>query len=118
MNPPQTANFMEDYFSGFWGILLLLTIFAIYFLPSILAKKESPQWAIFFVNLFFGWTLLGWLVALIWGLSYSDQTRTTTIVNQPSEGDKYDKLLKLRDLLDKGVITEEEYDIEKRKILS
>ncbi len=108
---------MEDYFSGFWGILLLLTAFAIYFLPSILAKKGSPQWAIFFVNLFFGWTLLGWLVALIWGLSYSDEPRTT-IVNQASEGDKYDKLLKLRDLLDRGVITEEEYNREKEKILS
>lgn len=109
---------MEDYFNGFWGILLLLTAFAVYFLPSILAKKESPQWAIFFVNLFLGWTLLGWLVALIWGLSYSDTPRQKTIINNQPEPDKYDKLARLKQLLDSGAISEAEYNVEKQKILS
>lgn len=41
------------------GFLLLLAIaFTIYFLPSFLAKKESPQWGVFIVNLLFGWTIM------------------------------------------------------------
>ncbi len=40
----------------------------IYFVPSIVAfrRETVSRWGIFFVNLFFGWTLLIWVVALIW----------------------------------------------------
>ena len=42
--------------------------FAIYFLPYILAQaKKHPQSdAILLVNFLFGWTVLGWGIALIW----------------------------------------------------
>lgn len=41
--------------------------------------------------------------------------------NKPTETkttDKYDKLKKLKELLDQGIITQEEYDKEKKKILN
>ncbi|MBQ3834859.1 MAG: superinfection immunity protein [Elusimicrobia bacterium] len=40
----------------------------IYFIPSIVAFKRNAysRWGIFFINLLFGWTLLIWLVTLIW----------------------------------------------------
>ena len=40
----------------------------IYFIPSMVAFKRNTasKWAIFLVNFFFGWTLLVWIVTLIW----------------------------------------------------
>ena len=47
-------------------MLILATL--IYFLPTIiaLARGHLSTLAIFLLNLFLGWTLLGWLIALIW----------------------------------------------------
>ena len=48
-------------FAGFIGLI-------IYFIPAMVAFKRTvaSRWPIFFVNLFFGWTLLVWLITLIW----------------------------------------------------
>jgi hypothetical protein len=42
--------------------------FIFYFLPSIIAFARSKRdlLSIFFLNLFLGWTLIGWVVALVW----------------------------------------------------
>jgi len=39
-----------------------------YFLPSIIALARSKRdlLAIFLLNLFLGWTVIGWIVALVW----------------------------------------------------
>ena len=42
-----------------------------YFIPTIVAKvrhKENIN-AIFVLNLFLGWTIVGWVVALVWAVS-------------------------------------------------
>ena len=41
---------------------------ALLFLPTLVAKfRNHPNTlAIFLVNLFFGWTFIGWVVSLIW----------------------------------------------------
>lgn len=41
-----------------------------YFIPTIVAvcKKQPNKLGIFFVNLFFGWSLIGWVVALVWAV--------------------------------------------------
>jgi hypothetical protein len=39
--------------------------FVMYFLPSIIAFARSPA-AIVLLNFFLGWTLIGWMVALVW----------------------------------------------------
>ena len=46
---------------------------AFYFLPTIIAvlRKRHNTLAIFAVNLLFGWSLIGWVIALIWALSSS-----------------------------------------------
>jgi uncharacterized membrane protein YqaE (UPF0057 family) len=51
-------------------IYFILAIMA-YFLPSIIAtsKKRKNTTAIFTLNLLLGWTLIGWIVALIWSVS-------------------------------------------------
>ncbi|KAA6461294.1 superinfection immunity protein [Acidobacteria bacterium AB60] len=42
-----------------------------YFLPTIVAKKRKVQrmGGIVVVNVFLGWTLIGWVVALAWAAS-------------------------------------------------
>lgn len=54
---------------------LLLMAAALYFLPFLIAlsRGHMSSGAIFLVNLIFGWTALGWVVALIW--SFTGNTR-------------------------------------------
>ena len=49
-------------------LLALLVIF--YFLPCIICNVRTTQHgaAIFLINLFLGWTVLGWIAALIWAI--------------------------------------------------
>lgn len=49
-------------------ILALVAIAAGYFLPSMIAfgRRHPQRMAILAVNLFFGWTLLGWFIAITW----------------------------------------------------
>ncbi len=48
------------------GLVLL-----IYFLPSLIAvlRKRTDRAAIFAFNLLLGWTLIWWVVPLVWALS-------------------------------------------------
>ena len=48
-------------------IVAILTVG--YMLPwAIAAVRDVPHWAVFWVNLLLGWTLIGWVVALIMSL--------------------------------------------------
>ena len=42
--------------------------FVMYFLPSIIALARSKRdlLSIFLLNFFLGWTMIGWIVALVW----------------------------------------------------
>jgi hypothetical protein len=50
------------------GALLITLLIGVYFLPLIVAvvRNKRNMLAISMLNLFAGWTLLGWLAALIW----------------------------------------------------
>jgi hypothetical protein len=52
------------------AFMLLIFIIVLYFIPAIVAKaQERRQFvAIFMLNLLLGWTVLGWVGALIWAL--------------------------------------------------
>ncbi len=39
---------------------------ALYFLPSVVGDRKRNRWAIFTLNLLLGWTILGWIGALVW----------------------------------------------------
>lgn len=54
------------------GFLFMILIICIYMLPTIIAasKHKKNGSAILALNLFLGWTLIGWVVALIWAVSY------------------------------------------------
>lgn len=69
-------------FFHFHPIFLLVSLF-LYFLPAFLARNKSNFTAILLVNLFLGWTFIGWIVALIWALS-SDSQRPAAPQQQPA----------------------------------
>lgn len=50
----------------------------VYFIPTSVAsgKKQSTQ--VFVVNLFFGWSLIGWVIALVWALQSDENPRVAT----------------------------------------
>ncbi|OGQ28976.1 MAG: hypothetical protein A2321_01055 [Omnitrophica WOR_2 bacterium RIFOXYB2_FULL_45_11] len=49
-------------------LLLVVLIFAFYFLPTLIAflRQHKNKPAIFLLNLLLGWTVLGWVVSLVW----------------------------------------------------
>ena len=55
-------------------IVIIVAIIAVFigiiinFIPTIIAFKRDAvsRWIIFLVNFFFGWTIIVWLVTLIW----------------------------------------------------
>lgn len=49
-------------------IILAGAILALYFLPTIIAVKRMSVrlGGVFVLNLFLGWTFLGWVIALAW----------------------------------------------------
>jgi hypothetical protein len=53
------------FFFGFFGIG-----FVMYFLPSIIAIVRSKRdiAGIVLLNFFLGWTMIGWVVALVWAV--------------------------------------------------
>ena len=54
------------------GIIWMVIIFLVllYFIPSVVAKIRGKVnfTAILLINLFLGWTLVGWIGALIWAV--------------------------------------------------
>ncbi|MCX5667381.1 MAG: superinfection immunity protein [Candidatus Omnitrophica bacterium] len=52
-------------------LLAIVLIFAFYFLPTLVAflKQHKNKLAIFLLNLLLGWTVLGWVVSLVWSVS-------------------------------------------------
>jgi len=52
------------------SILILLSI-VLYIVPTVvaLARKHRQIGAIFILNLFLGWTVLGWVGALVWAVT-------------------------------------------------
>jgi len=52
-----------------WHLILILVALDLYFLPSIIAWKRKIArnlGAILLLNLFVGWTIIGWTILLVW----------------------------------------------------
>jgi hypothetical protein len=51
-------------------ILIAVVAFVLHFLPALVAwnrRAENFVW-ILLINIFFGWTLIGWVIALVWAM--------------------------------------------------
>ncbi len=48
------------------GLAVGLTL---YFIPAYIGRNNRNSGAILVLNIFLGWTLLGWVAALVWALT-------------------------------------------------
>ena len=70
---------------GLFGLVWVVLGSLIYFLPSIIAfaRKRPNAAAIFVLNFFLGWSLIGWVVSLVWALTV-DPVPQQIIVQTPA----------------------------------
>lgn len=63
--------------------LALVVSLVIYFIPRIIGfiRGHASKLGIFALNLFLGWTMILWLVALIWSLSNKSSSQNVTVIN-------------------------------------
>lgn len=47
-------------------LAMFVAILLIYFIPAIIGAQKKNAGAIFVLNLLLGWTLIGWVGALVW----------------------------------------------------
>ncbi len=97
------------------GLLVIFIISStLYFLPSIIAfnRGHINKVVILILNLFLGWTLVGWIISLIWALTGFTLEPKLKYSNPATE------LEKLHDLHQKGILTSEEYEKKKTEILN
>ena len=115
----------------------LLQNYKDYNIPTL---KHPYRWIIFFTNLLLGWSGIGWLILYFWSFipgnvlaeivtfdKYIDQqsvldkeeklTSDKEIISEklPESPDK--RLQKLADLKEKGLISDDDYEIKKKDIL-
>lgn len=54
------------------AIVMLSLVAVLYFVPTVFAflRGRRRKWIIAAINLFFGWTFIGWIVAMLMNYSY------------------------------------------------
>ncbi|MEJ8767720.1 superinfection immunity protein [Oceanobacillus sp. HCA-5259] len=59
-----------ELFMLFFIFLMGAIALGVYFLPTIIAKiNNQPNFvSIFVLNLFLGWSLVGWVISLVWAV--------------------------------------------------
>ncbi len=67
-------------------MLTLIFMILLYFLPSIIARGKRDATGIFLLNLFLGWTFIGWLIALIWACTAEPTYIRPRMVPVPAGG--------------------------------
>ena len=60
--------------------LIFLVIFVLYFIPAIVAlKRDHPsKGGIIVLNIFLGWTFIGWVVSLAWSFSSTGRQQSNS----------------------------------------
>ena len=102
--------------------LIIALIILIYFIPTVLAWDKHNFWSIFTLNLLLGWSFIGWVVALVWALSKDEQIvkleqNEPNTFNPKTNISISDEIIKLNELKEKGILTDEEFNKEKKKLL-
>ncbi|EKT4543000.1 superinfection immunity protein [Pseudomonas putida] len=99
-------------------ILLAAVSFFLYVLPMMIAfhRHHENYTVIFLVNLLLGWTVIAWIVCLIWAFVgrpkfYSSSEPTAASLS------RYQELEKISELRSSGVLSTEEFEREKSRIL-
>jgi hypothetical protein len=108
-----------NFIFGIAGMIGMAIVAMLYFIPAIIAREKADFKLIFLLNLFLGWTIIGWIWALIW--SFEKEKEPLSFYKPGYPGYTTENALKLRALqnqFDAGVITKTDYDNTLRNILS
>jgi len=65
------------------GLAIIGVGLLIYFIPAFVGRKKRNANAIFALNLFLGWTILGWVAALVWAMTSEAPTPLVVQVAPP-----------------------------------
>ena len=62
------------------GVIVLVLFLGVYFVPCIVAgrRNHSNAVSIFVLNLFLGWTFVGWVAAMVWAMSDNVKKETAS----------------------------------------
>jgi hypothetical protein len=97
------------------AVILVVPLVALYFLPTLIAaaRHKANQGQVLVVNLFLGWSLIGWVVALTMavGANVPAGQVTSQLLSTALE------LEKLADLEESGILSTKEYVKAKAKLL-
>ncbi len=60
-----------------FGFMILIILGVLYFLPTIVANLTNKRntAAIAMLNLLLGWTVVGWIVCLVWALTIDKEEK-------------------------------------------
>lgn len=115
-------------FGKFVSVLFFIFGPALYLLPTYeaWARKHKSFSSIALLNIFLGWTLLGWVGALVWACKSQVQevevvhsyASTPTPTPTPQAPNLTDELRKLAQLRDDGILSESEFQAQKAKLLA
>lgn len=75
------GDFSDEQLVATFELLVLLGMFLLYMLPWVISlmRGHKNKVAIFFVNLFFGATVIGWFIAFIW--AFTNPAKEVVVVN-------------------------------------
>lgn len=98
-------------------IILIGVCLVVFYLPIIIAifRKHKNFLPIFIINFFLGWTVIGWLISLIWSVKASKE-RVTKINKETHSVGK--ELQRLSTLKDNGNLTDREFEKAKEQLLT
>lgn len=106
------------------SILIVIIGFVIYFLPAIIAIARDHESAlgILLLDLFLGWTLVGWVGALVWSVTGGSKPipssqKPAPAAKPPAGKSTVDKLKELSELVEQGILTQDEFNQHKQKVL-
>jgi hypothetical protein len=60
-------------------VIIVVLGLAVYFLPTMIGLRKRNAGAIFALNLLLGWTLVGWVVSLVWALTKEDAPNSIVV---------------------------------------
>ncbi|OAD82078.1 hypothetical protein ATN89_21515 [Comamonas thiooxydans] len=126
--PPHELNGFGKLVSMMFFVLVPM----LYLLPSFEAwKREQPNITpTVLVNVFLGWSLIGWVVAMVMAFKSTEPQKVEVVYSTPtpappamapapvSKPSLADELIKLAELKQQGLLTEEEFNQQKAKLLA
>jgi len=104
-------------------ILILLAV-AFYFLPTFVGNSKRNINAIFTLNLLLGWSVIGWVVALVWATTAEPPTPISSVKPTPvkplasHKKSISEELESLQRMKDAGHLTHNEHQLAKEKVLT